>query len=231
MTDWLADVWSYPARVETVHDGDTITVVRDSGCEQRHQQTIRVQNVDTTETNRGDELSKQWAAMAKEFTQEWCDDARPMASWPVRLWTEKVNVNTGDPKRSFTRYVAHIDRFDGASLGQWLAAKGLAIPVRDWQPSRWPGGIYPGAWVREAGTANKVHLVRQATPVESACGVEFVAPARINNPHRGERCGRCWDWSAYSTPLWAEIVATDTRLQYGSGFVMAHNHPGARFLQ
>lgn len=229
--------WVFPARFENTIDGDTISVLWDLGDDIHRTITIRAQDVDTTEISRGHDLSRQWATAGEDFTFDWCLEAiRFGPSWPLILHTDKLDKR-GNPRKTFARYVAMVRReYDGEELTQQLIAKGYGLGAKGREESRRPlGAIWPGDWTREAGTRSKAHLISQndLEGFRTACGRHIESPTAAYIPTQKQRCSRCWKWCAYSSPLWAQIVAENVPLSYGGRTnkpLMASEHPGAQLL-
>lgn len=110
--------WEWPiARLEEIHDGDTIRLRIDNGFGSRAVEWIRLQDVWAPELNQdGGEQAK--ADVAGWFAEQAPDGL-------VRVTT----IRTSSPleirfRQTFTRYVGIVTALNGAELNSYLISKG-----------------------------------------------------------------------------------------------------------
>jgi micrococcal nuclease len=87
-------VYEYDATVESVYDGDTMTVMMDLGLEVHRRISLRLHGIDTPEIKTGSDESKKQAKVARDYVTQQCVGRR------VRIKTIK------DKTEKYGRYLA-----------------------------------------------------------------------------------------------------------------------------
>lgn len=101
-------MWTYRAQALGVHDGDTVTLLVDTGFMQRAEVNVRLVHVSAPE------LSQVGGVECRDFTSTWVEAAVRHATelglrWPLRVTTVTTTLSA-EPveRRSFTRYVGRV---------------------------------------------------------------------------------------------------------------------------
>lgn len=107
-------MWDYRAQVTDVHDGDTITVLLDTGFNNRRMETaLRLLDVFAPE------LSQPGGPETRDFVQTWVA-ARSAPQWPFVCITARIKSDAHEVT-TFGRYVG-ILLADGESLNDAVTA-------------------------------------------------------------------------------------------------------------
>lgn len=119
LVDVKPHIWSFPARVTRVVDGDTIDFEIDCGFKMVRHDRGRLLGVDTPEM-RGEERLK--GLEARTWVSQWLSKYAAAFEWPLIVRTEK------EPD-AFGRLLVRVWRLgDGACLNDDLLAAGQAVP-------------------------------------------------------------------------------------------------------
>lgn len=109
----------YRARLASVHDGDTLTVIVDLGFDVRVRATVRVAGINAPE------LATPEGKRAQQWALGWLTDAGP-DEWPLAIASQKAATAIGTEK--YGRWLAQVWRqSDNQELGAALIAAGLAV--------------------------------------------------------------------------------------------------------
>lgn len=112
----LQPEYIYKAKIVNVVDGDTVDAIIDVGFQITMAQRLRVNRINTPETNSKDELIKAKALAAREFTSQ-------------ALLNKEVIVSTRKSD-AFGRYLAEIyylENGEQKNLSDVLLTQGLAV--------------------------------------------------------------------------------------------------------
>lgn len=97
-------MWEYRARVESVHDGDTLTLLIDTGFGGRQEEAIRLLNVFAPELDEVGGPEVHMFVLAWLSRHEQASERR----WPFMVRTEVTRTDEPNQKRTFTRYVGTV---------------------------------------------------------------------------------------------------------------------------
>lgn len=121
-------LWTYRARLLSIHDGDTISALLDLGLGMRAEVDLRLVNVSAPE------LSQAGGRESLAFVAEWVECLPTGYDWPLIVQTVKTSTREPGERRSFTRYLAHVYEVGMARCLNVDAAKFLA------EHPEWPPG-------------------------------------------------------------------------------------------
>lgn len=132
-------MFDFRAALLHAHDGDTVTVLADLGFDARHEVDVRLLDV------RAPELGQRGGAQVAQFVRDWlaaAARAQPTCRWPLYVTTVKTATAEPGQRRTFTRYLGELWRFEqrpggerpGASLNDAVREHLAAHP--DWGPGR-----------------------------------------------------------------------------------------------
>lgn len=103
-------MWDYRARIDQVHDGDTVAVTLDLGFGLA--KSLRLRLYDTW----APELTQPGGPETREFAAEWADWNNPDdAEWPFVVTTQRVQAGTHEVT-TLGRYVGTLASDDGDTL-------------------------------------------------------------------------------------------------------------------
>ncbi len=119
------DVRTWRARVDQIHDGDTVRLIIDVGFDATSRKWLRLRRVFAPE------LKQTGGPTTKQFTSKWLTSLPP-ATWPLSIDTYRTS---GDNDLvTLERYVAEVrDAATGASLNDAVIAYLALHP-------KWPSG-------------------------------------------------------------------------------------------
>lgn len=122
-------LWTYRARLLSIHDGDTGAFLLDLGTGVRAEVDLRLVGV------RAPELSQAGGREALAYVAEWIDRLPDGYDWPLIVQTVKTKTREPGERRSFTRYLAHVYEVGMARCLNVDAAKFLAGHP-EWPPGQ-----------------------------------------------------------------------------------------------
>lgn len=108
-------MWEWPAFVETVHDGDTVTVTIDRGFDD-HKTSMKLRLEDVF----APELSQLGGIECRQFVMNWLTEAGiPYVTMEFPLIVTTVRLKNGKRElKTLERYVSRVNSRDGRSLNQ-----------------------------------------------------------------------------------------------------------------
>jgi micrococcal nuclease len=116
-TEMPTHLWTFPARLEKIVDGDTIDVLSDNGVNTYRVLRLRMMGINAPET-KGE--SKQAGDIATNHVRDWVS-ALPDMKWPILIQTYKAD--------DWGRYIAVVwNVATGASLNMEMLTSGNAVP-------------------------------------------------------------------------------------------------------
>lgn len=116
-------MWDRRARIENVHDGDTVTAVLDQGFGDTKTIKVRLLGVYAPE------LTQPGGEATREFVNRWLTEtAAPSSTWTHTVTTART-VRSDTEVTTLGRYVATVTSLDGtrnlnAEVAEYVAAHG-----------------------------------------------------------------------------------------------------------
>lgn len=102
-------MWDYRAALVKPHDGDTFRVLADTGFAGRQEVDVRLLDVHAPE------LGEPGGTETARFVNTWLTHAatvQPGCRWPLYVLTSTTGTAEPGQRRTFTRYLAQVWRFD-----------------------------------------------------------------------------------------------------------------------
>ena len=111
----MKHAWTFPVKVESNYDGDTLRVCFDLGFGMRYFNSIRLASVDTPELRGGTDMTKAAARLARDRVAELVYSAEEIV-FHSTAWAGKYGRPVGE------LYL------DGVSLSEYLIKHRLGVP-------------------------------------------------------------------------------------------------------
>lgn len=104
-------MWQYRAQILRVIDGDTIRVLADTGFTQRTEVDLRLIGCYTPEA--AEPGGAHMRRIAEIWAEQWTSGPGASMTWPFLIETAQTKIPEPGQKRTFTRYIGALNRYDG----------------------------------------------------------------------------------------------------------------------